>query len=310
MSTSVYETFSDIYESVINDAKENTGTVNVVSLVKRWINEGYEVVNFRKRREYLDRKFVLTLHGKVEDTFVVTEGSSIVTHTGTETLLSDSLELGFKVQGFEENYQIDSISSNSVSLTTTYKGDTASAATAVLYERAVIVDASVSEIYDVYHDYFRTPLSNLGPQRLRKDVLYYPERYDKADRWAFEGQEDNTEARRLLIWPYPDEDYTLYYDANVFADELVNASDEPRIPPQYRQILYWYALGKLFGTYHRNATREAVCMNNFSAWLTRMDGKEEVSQDYARMLVDYRRPTRLIRGRVFDSRLREDPEDS
>lgn len=312
MSSSVYETFSDLYEGIIHDAKESTTTANVVSFVKRWINEGYEVVNFRKRRDYLDKKFTVSLNGKVEDTFIVTNGSNTATHTGTATLLvtSADYELGFKVQGFEENYEVSSIASNSVILSTTYKGDTASSATAVLYQRSVIIDDSISEVYDVYHDYCRTPLDNLGFQRLRKDILYYPEHYDKATKWAIEGDQDATEAKRLIIWPYPDVDYTLYLDANVYADELVNASDEPRIAPQYRQVLYWYGLAKLFGTYHRNATRESVCMQNFGVWLSKLDGKEDVSQDYPRLLIDYRRPRRFVRGRAFDERYREDPTDS
>lgn len=310
MATSVYETFGDIYESVINDAKESTTTIAVVTLVKRWINEGYEIVNFRKRREYLDKKFTVTMHGKVESDFTVTEGASSVVHTGSATLLAGTLELGLKVAGFSEIYEVSSISSNTIYLGQTFKGDSSTQATAVLFERSVLVDASVSEIYDVYHDYYAGPLRNIGPQRMRQQILYSPDQYAKATDWAFQGQSDSTEARRLIVWPYPDEDYTLYYDANIYADELVNASDEPRLPAQHRQALYWYALAKLFGTYHRNAQRELVCMETFKGWLAKMDGKDEVSADYPRMVIDYRRPRRWLRGRAFDSRLREPPEDS
>lgn len=307
MSTSVYRTFQNIYEAVIKDAKESTTTVNVVDLVKRWINEGYEVVNFRKKRTYLDKHFVLSLKGKVEDTFTVTNGSSLAYHTGTATLLSGSLELGFKISGYEENYDIESITGTIAVLTTTFKGTTNSAATGTLFQKAIILDQTVSEVYQAWHDYYRNPLQNDGPQKLRETITYYPEIYDKATRFAILGQDTTTGGRRLEFWPYPDVDYTLYFDANIYPEQLILAADEPLIPQQYRQVLYWFGLGKLFGTYHRNTEREQICNANFAGWLAKIDGLDEVSQDYARLMIDYRRPKRYVRARAFDPRFREDP---
>lgn len=307
MATSVYETFADIYESVIRDAKESTAVSAVVDLVKRWVNEGYEVVNHRKKRPYLDKRFTIDLQGDVSSTFTLTNGSATAVHTGTATLLSSSYELGFKVSGFEENYEVSTISGTVVTLATTYKGDTNTAATAVIYQRSVILDSSISEVYQVWHDYFRAPLTNVGPQRMRETILRYPETYDKATCFAIFGQDTSTEGRRLIVWPYPDEDYTIYLDTNIFVSELSLATDEPLIPVQYRQVLYWYGLAKLFA-YHRNYDQEQLAMVNFNTWLGRIDGTEEVSQDYPRMLVDYRKPKRWVRGRAFDPRYREEPE--
>lgn len=307
MATSVYETFQDIYEAVIRDAKENTTTTAVVDLVKRYINEGYETVNFRKKRDYLNERYKLSLQGKVASTFNVTEGSSSVTHTGTATLLATTYELGFKVTGFAENYEVSSITSNTVLLDTTYKGDSNTAAAGTLYQRSIILDDDISEVYQVWHDYYHAPLENIGPQKMRELMLERPDTYDKATHFAIFGQDSSTNARRLVIWPYPDENYTLYLDANVFVSELSAEDDEPLIPVQYRQILYWYALAKLFGTYHRNTEREAVAMSNFNVWLAKLDGMDPVSQDYSRMVISYRRPRRYTRGRYFDPRYREEP---
>lgn len=303
MSTSVYNTFQDIYEAVILDAKESTATTSVVDLVQRWINEGYEAVNFRKKRDYLDKRFVISLKGKVTDTFSVTEGSSQVVHTGTSTLLTSTLELGLKFSGLEENYEVESIVGTLVTLTTTFKGETNSDASGTLYQRSVILDESISEVYQVWHDYFRDPCQNYGPQRIREQIQYYPETYNKAVVFGIYGQ--SAESKRLLFWPFPDEDYTLYLDTNVYFTPLSLAADEPLIWPQYRQILYWYAIAKLWG-YHRNVDREAEAMANFNVWLKKLDGDENVSADYPRFLVDYRRPSRYVRGRAFDPRYRED----
>lgn len=308
MSTSVYETFQDIYEAVMRDAKESTNVTAVVDLVKRWVNEGYEVVNFRKKRDYLNQRFTIDLQGKVSSDFSVTESSASVVHTGTATLLSSTYELGFKVSGFEENYDVSTVSGTLVTLATTYKGDSNTAATGVLYQRSIILDDDISEVYQVWHDYYRQPLENVGPQKMREIMLEKPETYDKATHFAIFGQDSSTNSRRLVIWPFPDAAYTLYVDANVYVSELSSASDEPLIPPQFRQILYWYALAKLFGTYHRNDQREAMAMANFNTWLAKLDGVDPVSQDYARMVISYRRPRRYSRGRPFDPRYREDPE--
>ncbi len=306
MATSVYSTFADLYTAVITDAKENTASTSVVEDVKRWIQEGYEQVNFRKKRSYLDKRFVLSMSGKVESTYTMTEGSSIAVHTGTATLLSSSLDTGFKISGFAENYEVESVTGTVVVLTTTYKGIDASAATGVQYQRSIVLDDTISEVYQVWHDHYREELTALGPQKMRESQLFNPEQYDYAVSWAVFGQDNTVEAKRLVLWPYPNVDYTVYLDTNVFFDELVLATDEPVIPVQYRQILYWYALHKLWA-FHRNTEREQLALQNFNIWLAKLDGINEVSQDLPRMFVDYRRPRRGPVGNAFDRRYREDP---
>ncbi len=306
MATSVYATFNDLYTAVLTDAKENTASSNVVENVKRWLNQGQEVVNFRKKRSYLDKRFLLSMSGKVESSYTMTEGSSIAVHTGTATLLSSSLDLGFKISGFEENYEVSSVSGTTVVLTTTYKGNDASAATGVMFQRSIVLDPAISEVYQVWHDYFRQPLTALGPMKMRENQLFYPEQYDYATAWAIFGQDNTVEARRLVLWPYPSVDYTVYLDTNVFVDELVLPTDEPIIPLQYRQILYWYALAQLWA-FHRNTERKDDAINNFNVWLAKLDGLNEVSEDLPRMIIDYRRPSRAPIGNAFDRRYREDP---
>ena len=65
MATSIYQTYQNIYEAVIKDAKESTAVTAVVDLVKRWINEGYEAVNQRQRRPYLDKTFNITMNANI-----------------------------------------------------------------------------------------------------------------------------------------------------------------------------------------------------------------------------------------------------
>lgn len=311
MATSPYQTFQDIYEAVIKDAKESTAVSAVVDLVKRWVNEGYELVNQRQRRPYLNKKYNLTMNAKQDITATVTLTSTSVTLSSAISFTdSTNAIFGFHISGTDEFYEISSVSSATVTLTAPYKGDSSTAATGVIYQIGTYLNADIREVYEAYHDIYRFPLDNVGVNKLREEILYNPDRYDYPMKWALTGPDaDSSGKKKLLFYPWPNDLHTLYLDTNIFASELTNASDEPLLPLSYRAVLYWYALGKLFGTYHRNTERELNCIQAFNEWIKRIDGDSDVSEDNARMLIDYRRPRRFTRGFGFDSRMR-DPEST
>jgi len=311
MATSIYQSFQDIYEAVIKDAKESTTVTAVVDLVKRWTNEGYEVVNQRQRRPYLDKTFALTMNAKNVVTASVTQASPTVTLSSAVSF-TDSTDaiFGFNVPGTDEYYEITSISSATVTLATTYKGATNSAAGGTIYQMGRYIDSEIREVYQAHHDIHRLDLQNKGPNALRQDILFNPGIYDYPTRFAVTGPDaTSTGKRKLLFYPYPSTLHTLYIETNIFPAELSAPSDEPMIPLTYRAVLYWYALSKLYGTYHRNTEQGGNAMAMFQEWLKRIDADSEISDDYGRLLLDYRRPRRFSRGVGFDSRMRMFPED-
>lgn len=303
--TSPYQTYADLYEAVIKDAKESTSNTPVVSLVKRYINEVYENVNTGKKRTYLDKTFTLEVEGKTQGTCHVTNNSSLVTFTGTVVLPVVTAERGIKIKGFEENYEVTQIAGQVITLNAKFKGTTATAATAVIYQRSVILDESLKSVYQVYHNFNSDPLKDLGPQDMRRRQLNDPETYDYADSFTLYGQ-NSAGDRRLVLFPYPDTAYTLYLDGNVFYTEMVNPTDEPLIPMEYRQTLYHGALAILYGRYHRNVKREEIALAMYGTWLKRLDAESEAGQDYAQLVTSDNRPSRMFVGRPFDRRYREE----
>jgi hypothetical protein len=309
-NTSPYQTFQNLYEAVIKDAKDNTAISAVVDLVKRYLNEGYEIVNVRAKREYLDKTFAVSLEEKSDLTVSVTEGSSIIVNVGTAVLPTTTLERGITIQGLAEIYQVDSISSNNIYISTTFKGETSTSSGAVLFQRSILLDESIKEVKQVYHNYYDGPLRNLGPQRWNVSALASPQLFTYASEFAIFGRDaTNTDERRMLIYPYPDKAYTLYIDAQIHYTQLVNPSDEPLIPIECRQVLYFYALAK-YWQYQRNDTKTAENMSMFKTWLDLLNGLNETSQDYSQLIVDYERPRRRWSYRAFDPRMRDTPDDT
>lgn len=311
MATSVYQTYQDLYEAVIKDAKESTSVTAVVDLVKRWINEGYEAINQRQRRPYLDKTFALTMNAKQDVTASVTQASTTITLSSAVSFTdSTNAIFGFHVSGTDEFYEISSISSATVTLTASYKASTNSAAGGAIYQIGTYLNSEVREVYQARHDIHRFELENKGPNALRQDIMYNPGIYDYPTKFSVTGPDASSSSKRkLLFYPYPNTLHTLYVETNIFPAELSAASDEPMLPLTYRAALYWYGLSKLYGTYHRNTEQGGNAMAMFQEWLKRIDGDSEVSEDYGRLLIDYRRPRRFTKGFGFDSRMRTSPDD-
>lgn len=306
--TSPYQTFQDLTEAVIHDCKENTASSAVVDLVKRYINEGYEIVNARKKREFLDRTFPVSLEAKQILTVSTTNGASSIVNIGTAVLPVTTIERGITITGTNEIYQVDSISSNTIYITTSFKGATSTSTGAVLFQRSVLLDENIKEVNQVYHNYYSVPLRNVGPERWNIDALDCPFTYSYAEEFALFGRSiSDNDVRRMLIYPYPDTAYTLYVDATVQWAELTMATDEPLIPIKFRQILYFYGMAKLWA-FHRMFDKADSAMQMFLAWQATLDGLNEESQDYPQLIVDYPRPFRRRSYKTFDSRYREDPD--
>lgn len=300
--TSPYQTFSDIFTAVVNDAKESTST-QIVSLVKRWINEGQEQVTFRKKRDWLDSQITVQVNAAVQETCTVTNGSPIVTFT-TGTTFPAGVELQFQNQGYEEVYNVSSATLNVVTLANPYQGETNTAASGIIFQPHVILDPSIRHIYQAYHQHTAQPLVDLGPQQMRALQENGGVQLEYSRWFSIFGQ-DSAGARRLVLYPYPFYDYTLYLDVNTFAQTLVNDADEPAIPIQYRQILYWYGIYRLW-LYHRNDNQAAQALQNFNSMLQRMDGEMRAEIEFPQLIVSYPRRKSLRNfAPLFDPRIRD-----
>lgn len=304
MASSPYETLSNIRLAVIKDAKESTST-SMVSLVDRWINEGHEQVTLRKKRDWLDEQFTVQVSAAVSASCSVTNGSTTVTFTGGTTFPS-SVELGFYVQGFQEIYNVSSATLNVVTLSNAFLGTTNTAATGVVFQKSILIDDDIRTVYQLYHGFEDSTVTDVGPQQMRSIQESGGPQLGYARYFTLFGQNNSTGARRVLLYPYPDEAYTIYIDANTFVPVLTAATDEPVIPMQYRQILYWYGLYKLW-LYHRNETQAANAFNSFKEMLRQIDGEMRSEIEFPQITVAYPK-ARTFRSfrRPFNPLMRDD----
>lgn len=298
---SPYQTLAEIRSAVITDTKETT-SASMVSLINRWINEGHEQVTLRKKRDWLDQQFTVQVNGDVSATCTVTNGSPTVTYAAAQSF-PQGVELQFKSSTYEEIYDVDAATGTlAVTLANSFLGDTSTSATGVIVQPHVILDSSIRHIYQVYHQHFSEPVTYIGPQQMREVQAVGGFQKDFAQYWTIFGQSSG--ARRLVIYPYPDEDYTLSIDANVFIPVLSADADEPLIPMQYRQILYWYGVYKVY-LFHRNETQASIALQNFNGFLTRIDGEMRAEIDYPQLKVSYFKKSKRSFAKPFDPRLRD-----
>lgn len=303
MPSTPYQTLGQIRVAVVNDAKEQT-SANLVTQINRWINEGYEQVVLRKKREWLDTQFVVQLNSAVQGVASVTQNSQLMTFEAGTTFPS-GVELIAYNNGFNEVYNVQSATLNVVTLSNDYLGSDNTAANCVVVQPQLILNSNIRHIYQVYHQWSSQPLTEIGPQQMRELQESGGPQLDYAQYCTIFGQ-DSTGARRLVIYPYPNSAYTLYIDANTYITPLTADGDEPIMPMQHRQILYHFAMYKLF-SFHRNDPKAAEHLGNFNTMLTKIDGESRAEIEFPQLQVRYRRARRRNFFPGFDTRLREDP---
>lgn len=291
MANSPYKTFSNLYTSILQDFKEQTSS-SMVTLAKRWINEAQEQVIVRKKRDYLNKTYHFQLQGAKNISCSVTNGSTTVTNTGTVTLPAITTDyFAFKVDGYEEVYPVASYTASTVTLASAYTGDTNTAASGTMFQTGIDIGADIRSIHKVYHERNNQILvMSKGPEDFKDLVQRDPSYTGFAQMWTLQGYSEQSvvsadNKRKLFVYPYAEEDYTLHVDANIFIPNLTDDTDEPVIPLQYRQILYWYGIMKL-GQYHQDADMIQFGMSNYNSWLERLDGEFMPEKDLPRIFYD------------------------
>lgn len=303
-SNSVYKTLGSIRTAVLADFKEATGSA-LVALVDRWINEGQENVILRRKRDYLNKTFHVALEAQVDTTCAVTNGSATVgSVTATSALpITSAQEHKFAIQGFQEVYDVSSFTSASITLASPFQGTTSTSATGIFFQSSVLIDADIRSIWQAYHEYNNYVVEPQGIDELRALIQTNPSLCDYAQYWALNGLDldSGADQHRLILWPYPKNAYTLHLDTNLYIPVLEDDDDEPLIPLQHRQILYWYGLQKL-AVYHNDQSRANLGMMEFNTWLAKIDGEFLPDQGYPRISQDKNlwigRSNQRLRGKI------------
>lgn len=303
MASTPYQNLGNIRSAVINDAKEASSTA-LITQVNRWINEGYEQVILRKKREWLDTQYTVQLSSATQAVCTVTNGSPTVTFaTATLSVYPAANEMQFYTTGFSEIYNATSWTGSTLTLTNPYLGPTSTSASGVFFQPSIILNSNIRSIYQVYHQWSGQSLIDVGPQQMREIQESAGPNLDYAKYCTLFGQ-NSTGSRRMVIYPYPSTAYTLYMDVNTYITPLSGNADEPIMPMQHRQILYHFAMYKLW-SYHRNDAKAGEAMTNFNSMLSRIDGEARAELDFPQIQVKYPRGRRTTFFPTFDKRLRD-----
>lgn len=303
MASTPYKTLGQIRSAVVNDAKEQSSTA-LITQINRWVNEGYEQVILRKKREWLDTQYTYQLMSSTQAVCTVTNGSTTVTfETATLGAYSSALEMQFYTNGFSEIYNVTSWSGSTLTLSAPFLGPTSTSTSGVFTQPNILLNSNIRSIYQVYHQWSNAPLTEVGPQTMREIQESAGPDIDYAKYCTIFGQ-DSSGSRRLVIFPTPDTAYTLYIDANNYVTPLSADADEPIMPMQHRQILYHFAMYKLW-SYHRNDPKAGEALNNFNTMLSKIDGEARAEIDFPQIQVKYPRGRRSTFFPTFDKRLRD-----
>lgn len=299
MASSPYKTLGNIVSAVCRDFKEATNSI-IVGQIQRWSNEAVENWALRRKRDFLNKTFHIQLEAQVSSSYNISSGSVTVIKTGSATLpLGSANDHKFKNQGFQEVYDVASFTSTTITLASPYKGASNTAASGVFFQSSVFIDESIRSIYRVYHDYFTWPVEQKGAEDFRQAVQVTPDRTDYCSIWTMYGMDLNSgsDQRRMSVFPFPKLNYTLHVDANLYVPQLSNLTDEPPIPLQHRQLIYWYNMAKM-AAYHGDDNAEAKYENNYNVWLNKIDAEFAPEEQYPQIQTDKDRwISRTQRGR-------------
>jgi hypothetical protein len=281
-----YQTFKNIQDAVIVDSKSGEAARDQV---KRFINQGYMDLITRRKREFLDVTVNYALEAKRSGTCVATQNSTTIQWTDTSTTLlpaTSGAQYKFFVGGTQEIYDVVSFTSSTITLDLGYVQSTLTSASGTLVQASIPVADTIKTVSQIIHDYYPYPVNVVGPQELDAAKDVQGRQQTGYARLATVRQKTASGQSRLFVYPYPSERYIVKLHGSKYFTQLVSDADEPLIPVEYRQILYFYAMAQIFKT-QRNQVWYGDAMQNYQAWLARMDSELFPSQDEPALVWDY-----------------------
>ena len=258
-------TFSELYTDLLNRVREQTTNTATLVQARRYINIGlYDMHNgFQEKCPWAERQGrITTMAPYTTGTVSISQGSTTLTGSSTLWTTTNAFSIAnaratgkLVINGTPPIYEISSVGgAGTITLTSAYVGTTVSAGTYVYFE----------DEYDLASDFLR-PLDMQFFDANREirliDRTSFRRRFPQnsvrgrpvaaclLDR-AFVS--NTTPVRRISFFRPPDANYSIPYSyvtsklavtsAGVAATSLVNDTDEPAIPLQYRTAIVLYGL--------------------------------------------------------------------
>jgi hypothetical protein len=173
------------------------------------------------------------------------------------------------------------MNSTTLTLASAFQGTTSTSASGVFFQSSVFVDPSIRSIHKLYHEFINYPIDNCGAQDMRDYIQRNPYNYDYARKWSLYGLDLGTGAdqRRLIVYPFPKQAYTLHLDANVYITPMSADADEPMVPLQYRAMVYWYCMAKM-ARYHGDEPAASTYGQTYASIKGQLDSELMPEREY------------------------------
>lgn len=276
-------TFADIYQDTRNRLQMSEDDD---SLIKGYVNDRYKEIANKREWSWLYEKTTLdTVADYDTGTITVTEGSTTVTGSGT-TFTSAMTGRKFKVDGFSEIYTITYVSPTELTLDTEYHGDTESGASYKIYQDIISLPSDLDSIVEIRQHRAPKSLESVG---LRELISWDPAAYNENSSAVYTDPThyahyvpDSDGYQTILVWPPPYRAISLLLEYKKIVTELINDSDEPLIPEQYRQLLKWGAMADLYGK--RDDNRQSYWEAKFEKMLFEFEMKYAQQDDNKQMI--------------------------
>lgn len=260
-------TYEDLYVNTLRRVKGDITDSETIDKIKEILNTRYRKICTRKKWSFLrvDRSFKLPKK-YITGTATFTNGSRAI--TGTGTAWNSSHEGGWILfSGSNISYRIISvISATSLVVASENTENTFTLAQYRLYRSEMALWPNLEDVDDIRIDGNNYRCFPKGPAFINELRQRSPGREGKPRFYTYEGRKKYSGAplgqfilgydflgatlqKAISFFPaIPDKDYTvqLYYKIKI--DPMVNPTDEPLIPIEYRSLLMYYALSDWYAS--------------------------------------------------------------
>lgn len=329
-STTEVLTFADLYTDFLNRCRSSTTATAGIALAKRYVNTALVDIHMspgRSKFEWAHRRGALITHAPYSTgTVSITAATSRTAVVGASTLWTTAVDgFGFnnvrvggkiKFAGLNEIYNVSAVgSATGLTLESVYTGADLAAETYQYYEDEYALASDFLKFVDL--NMFSTDLNIplIGGQEFRRrfgrnDISGKPR---VASHIQLKFSTTTAPQHRIVINPYPDDEYSIPYwyvtsnlamsSAGVEQTNLVEDTDEPIIPRQSRHVIVLHALYNFFRDY-KDDTRSQEAKAEYIDTMRRLLGDFDVGGDKAQFIVrqhDQYRKQRFDVGDRFDS---------
>lgn len=286
--------YSDLVRAIRNELKIQSTDTESLNRIKQTINMVYqdEVIPFKRWWWLLGSVDVQTIPFIGNGTADMTPTSAAITlSVAPSVTLGSFVGYYFSVDNYSEVYTIDSHTAGSTSLTISkpYTGPLNATASYKIWTDKLALPTDLRESVEIRHDHFRSTMTGLGFQELRRVITASPKAEgrptyfnvtDYKDPSISDGEHESDRYRILQIYPSVfSSTVTMHVDYVKEAPWLDDDSDEPVLPLEDRIVLYYGALAQLWSSLMRNPEEAARNFGLYQNKLGRMAGKIEEGFD-------------------------------